>query len=90
MSRIEFRVCRVLSSVYALFTQLYGEPDPGKIPTGTMTTFTASKKHVGKDKSQTCQMSCKVDGYTWHGQYTTKMKEHYGARFEAKDPSRAR
>ena len=40
--------------------QLYGEPDPGKIPTGTMTTFTASKKHVGKDKSQTCQMSCKV------------------------------
>ena len=70
--------------------QLYGEPDPGKIPTGTMTTFTASKKHVGKDKSQTCQMSCKVDGYTWHGQYTTKMKQHYGARFESKDRSEPR
>jgi hypothetical protein len=76
--------------MYALLTQLYGEPDPGKIPTGTMTTFTASKKHVGKDKSQTCQMSCKVDGYTWHGQYTAKMKQYYGVRFEAKDPSRAR
>ena len=62
--------------------QLYGEPDPGKIPTGTMTTFYPSKKHVGKDKSQTCQMSCKVDGYTWHGQYVTKMKHHYGSRFE--------
>jgi hypothetical protein len=62
--------------------QVYGEPDPGKIPTGTMSTFTPSKKHVGKDISQTCGMSCKVDGYAWHKQYTSKMREYYGSRFE--------
>ena len=65
-------------------THTHANTDPGKIPTGTMSTFTASKKHVGKDKSQTCHMSCKVDGHTWHGQYVTKMKEHYGSRFEVK------
>ena len=38
----------------------YGEPDPGKIPTGSMTTFAPSRRRFGKEKSRSSQMSCKV------------------------------
>ena len=39
---------------------MYGEPDPGKIPTGSMTTFAASKRRFGRDKSRSSNMSRKV------------------------------
>ena len=35
---------------------MYGEPSPDKIPTGFLTTFRASKKRVGKEKSQSSSM----------------------------------
>lgn len=64
---------------------MYGEPDPGKIPTGTMTTFVPSRKHLGTlGRSQTCAMATKVDGYSWHDQYVDRMKKQYGNRFQVK------
>ncbi len=39
---------------------MYGEPDPGKIPTGSMTTFTASRRRFGKEKSRSSNMCNKV------------------------------
>ena len=56
---------------------LYGEPDPGRIPTGTMTTFKPSRVRIDKDKSKTSMMVTKVDGATWHEDYTATMKQHY-------------
>ena len=39
---------------------MYGEPDPGKIPTGSMTTFTPSRRRFGKDRSRSSNLSSKV------------------------------
>mmetsp|Transcript_46029 Transcript_46029/g.115449 ORF Transcript_46029/g.115449 Transcript_46029/m.115449 type:complete len:220 (-) Transcript_46029:6-665(-) len=61
---------------------LYGEPDPGKIPTGTMTTFVASRVRFGREKSKTSTMFLKADGKTWHRDYVTTMQKHYGGRFK--------
>ena len=39
---------------------MYGEPDPGKLPTGSMTTFAPSRRRFGKEKSRSSNMSNKV------------------------------
>mmetsp|Transcript_53934 Transcript_53934/g.128196 ORF Transcript_53934/g.128196 Transcript_53934/m.128196 type:complete len:235 (-) Transcript_53934:31-735(-) len=61
---------------------LYGEPDPGRIPTGTMTTFIPSTRLLGKERSNASQTATKVDGHTWHTAYTESMRKHYGSRFK--------
>ena len=48
----------------------YGEPNPDKIPTGTMTTFEPIAKIVAGGKSLAKNASCKVDGRrTWKREF---------------------
>mmetsp|Transcript_46403 Transcript_46403/g.145571 ORF Transcript_46403/g.145571 Transcript_46403/m.145571 type:complete len:82 (+) Transcript_46403:531-776(+) len=62
--------------------QLYGEPDPKRVPTGVMSTFRPSRVRFGKDKSRSSDMIRKVDGLTWHQEYSKTMTAAYGSRFK--------
>lgn len=48
--------------------KMYGEPSPDKIPTGFLTTFRASKKRVGKEKSKSSSMILEATGPIWKSQ----------------------
>mmetsp|Transcript_52964 Transcript_52964/g.115031 ORF Transcript_52964/g.115031 Transcript_52964/m.115031 type:complete len:228 (+) Transcript_52964:1-684(+) len=53
----------------------YGEPQPDRIPTGSMTTFKPSTRRFGKDKSRGSELLRTATGPEWKRAYERKREE---------------